>query len=53
MKKILKVQIGYYEFLFPNITLAQDFADAAAQNREKDTTVRLTVEYEEEEEDEV
>ena len=50
MKKIIKVEIGYYDFTFSSLAVAQDFADAAANNCDNNTRVRMTVDYEDEEE---
>ena len=51
MKKVIKVEIGYYDFTFKSLSTAQDFADAAAGSCDKNTRVRLTVDYEDEEEE--
>ena len=52
MKKQIKVEIGYYDFTFTSLAVANDFACAAASSRDANTNVRLTVEFLDEEEDE-
>lgn len=54
MKKIIKVQIGYYDFSFEDLKEAEEFADKAAKTRENDCRVSIDVSYiDKEEEDEV
>lgn len=52
MKKIT-VSIGYYDFTFEDMKLAEAFADTAEKTREKDCSVRLEVSYKEDDENEV
>lgn len=52
MKKKIKVEIGYFEFVFDDVAEAVAFAEIAKKTNTDDKSVYVSISFEDDEEDE-